>query len=990
MVDAPSHEVGAGPGWPPPSWCQRVLMVAVLASTVTSLSAVTPTPTPPWWTSRSIQKPPVPKPQGTECRNEIDAFIQATLRSHQLSPSREANRGTLIRRLYFDLWGLPPTPEAVRAFEQDPAPDAYERLVNDLLNSPHYGEHWARHWLDLVRYADSDGYRIDDFRPNAWRYRDYVIRSLNQDKPYNRFVQEQLAGDELWPEDTDALIATGFLRHGIYEYNNRDAVAQWSTLLNDITDTTAEVFLGVGLQCARCHDHKFDPLPQSDYYRFQAFFSALLPQEDTPVATPAERAAYVARLDLWMEKTESIRSQIREIESPPRQSASDDLRSKFPPETQALMRKPVDQRTPYEHQIAELAYRQITYAYERLTPRLRPEEKEKLTALRKQLAEYDSLLPSPLPMAMTAKDVGPTPPPTRIPRHPDTVIDPGFLSVIAPGPAQVNPLPQSPRSTGRRAALANWITRPDHPLTPRVMVNRVWQYHFGKGLVATSSDFGKLGEPPTHPELLDWLAAEFVSRGWSLKHLHRLMVTSHTYRQATAPSEEVVVESASSRTTPAPTKGPDQAEADRWQHGQTVDPENRLLWHGQARRLSAEQLRDALLLASGELKPGSPGPSVDASKAYRSIYGKVLRNTRDPLQDTFDAPQNFTSTCSRDATTTPIQSLLLLNSAFMQEKARTIAARIDGRFPNQASDRIRAAYQTLLGRAPTPSEIREAEEFLESQERLVDPELAVSAAASFASAKIPYRDGRAAVIQLKGGNDNLDAPLTRPYPAGSKTIEGFVLLRSYAEDASSRTILAGHDAISASPVWALAVTGKKFRGKPQSLVMEIASANSGEPSIVASELVIRLDRPYFVAAALDPVGGMVTFHAKDLSNEDEPLATTQVTVPSGLSDRTLTALTFGASRNGLQRWDGLIDDVRITRGLIGVEELQLRRPGTGKDTLGFWAFEPKPSYFKDRSALANDIEWRTAPPSTRLTAQFLAFGDFCHALLNSSEFLYVE
>lgn len=972
------------------------LLLGILIATATNIrlpSAETAKPA-PWWATRKLQKPSLPKTEaglGNE-GNAIDAFITSAQRSQQLSLSREANRGTLIRRLCFDLWGLPPTPEAVKAFEQDVSPRAYENLVDSLLSSPHYGEHWARHWLDLVRYADSDGYRIDDFRPNAWRYRDYVIRSLNQDKPYSRFVQEQLAGDELWPEDADALVATGFLRHGIYEYNNRDAEAQWQTLLNDITDTTAEVFLGVGLQCARCHDHKYDPIPQTDYYRFQAFFSALLPQEDTVLATAAERANYQARLDVWLQRTEAIRSQIREIENPRRLSASDELRSKFPPETQVLMRKPVDERTPYEHQIAELAYRQITYAYERLTPRLKAEEKERLTALRKQLAEFDSLMPKPLPMAMMATDVGPKAPPTRVPRHPETIIEPGFLSLIAPGPATTHPLPQSPRSSGRRAALAQWITRPDHPLTSRVLVNRVWQYHFGKGLVTTSSDFGNLGEPPTHPDLLDWLATEFVSRGWSLKHLHRLIVTSQTYRQATGPSEEIPIEAATGSSASTTSAGIHSSDAERWQRGQMVDPENKLLWHAQARRLSAEQLRDSLLLASGELKAGSPGASVDGSKGYRSIYGKVLRNTRDPLQDTFDAPQNFTSTCSRDATTTPIQSLLLLNSAYMQERSRTIAARLESRFPGRVAEQIRAAYQMLLGRQPTIVEMREAQQFLEAQAGLVDPELAASAGASFESAKMPYRDGRSAVIQIKKSSDTLTAPLSRPFPTGSQTIEAFVLLRSYSDEIPMRTILVADDTRLEHPLWALGVSGKKASSKPQSLVLAMSGTAPGQPpTLIPSDLVVRLDRPYFVAVVIDTTQGLVTFHVKDISNEDEPLATTQAKLPSNLNtNRSPTLLSFGAARNGLHPWDGLIDDVRITQGVLDLDRLALRRPGLDSRTLGWWAFEPKPSYFKDRSDFGNDIEWRSASTASRISAQQIAFGDLCHALLNSSEFLYVQ
>ncbi len=307
----------------------------------------------------------------------------------------------------FDLTGLPPTPEEVDAFLADSAPDAYEKLVDRLLASPRYGERMARSWLDLVRYADSDGYRIDDYRPDAWRYRDYVIRAFNDDKPYDRFVQEQLAGDEMFPDDPDALLATGYLRHWIYEYNSRDARGQWDVILNDLTDTTGDVFLGMGVQCARCHDHKFDPILQKDYYRLQAFFAPILPRQDLIAATEAEKAEYARKLTVWEGKTAEIRAQIDELEKPYRESARKEAVGRFPDEIQAMSNTPEDKRTPLEGQLAALVWRQVEYEFGRLDNRISGENKEKLITLRKQLAAFDKDKPAPLPVAFAVSDIGP-------------------------------------------------------------------------------------------------------------------------------------------------------------------------------------------------------------------------------------------------------------------------------------------------------------------------------------------------------------------------------------------------------------------------------------------------------------------------------------------------------------------------------------------------------------------------------------------------------
>ena len=310
-----------------------------------------------WWAFQPIKRGAVPAIQNSEFRsqNAIDSFIAAKLIENGLSPAPPADKRTLIRRVAFDLIGLPPTPSEIEAFEDDKSPDAYERLVDRLLASPQHGERWARNWLDLVRYAESDGYKQDAYRPNSFHYRDYVIRAFNSDKPYSQFVLEQLAGDEVAPDDPDALFATGYLRVGIYEYNQRDVKTQWTNILNDMTDVTADVFLGVGLGCARCHDHKFDPILQKDYYRFQAFFAPIFWRDDVPAGSADEIADYNRRLAAWEAKTADVRRAMDEIERPHREAAEAVAIKKFPVEMHAMFDKPESERTPLEKQLVALA-----------------------------------------------------------------------------------------------------------------------------------------------------------------------------------------------------------------------------------------------------------------------------------------------------------------------------------------------------------------------------------------------------------------------------------------------------------------------------------------------------------------------------------------------------------------------------------------------------------------------------------------------------------
>ncbi|MBY0514081.1 MAG: DUF1549 and DUF1553 domain-containing protein [Gemmataceae bacterium] len=640
------------------------------------------------WAFKPVTKPAAP------ATNTIDALLRAKLEAKGLHYAPEADRRTLLRRVTFDLIGLPPTPAEVDAFLADTSPTAYETVVDRLLASPQFGERQALWWLDVVRFAETDGFKADDFRPNAWRYRDYVIRAFNADKPYDRFVLEQLAGDELFPDDPEALVATGFLRHYPDEYNAVNLEQRRQEILNDITDTTGTTFLGITLGCCKCHDHKTDPLPQLDYYRLQAFFAGYWPVE-APLLPAAERKSYEAKLAAWEAKTAEIRAAIDRLEEPYKAKDAKKQRGRFQEEHQRLLDVPAETLTAYERQLRAMIAKQV-YVEKDVSKSLKPAEKEQWDGLKARLALFAKDKPADPPRAMAMTDLGPAPPPTKLLkrgnwRFPGEAAVPGFPTAVDGRDAVVKPSPVG--TSGRRSELAKWIADPKNPLTARVIVNRLWQAHFGRGIVATPGDFGATGDRPTHPELLDWLANELVTHGWSLKHVHRLIVSSAAYRQAA--------------------QGTDPAGA---------DPENELLWHFPRRRLDGEALRDAMLGVSGQLNPKAGGPSVfpeipaelkagawkvtadPAERNRRSVYVCVKRNLRYPLFTLFDSPDR-TETCGRRfATTTAPQALTLLNDPIVLGHAKAFADRVvkeAGTDPDRVIDR---AVLLALGRPPTADE----------------------------------------------------------------------------------------------------------------------------------------------------------------------------------------------------------------------------------------------------------------------------------------------
>lgn len=624
-------------------------------------------------------------------QNDIDAFIIAALNEQGLTLAPPAEPLVVLRRLYFDLVGVPPTPDEVDAYLADRSEGAYERLVDHLLDDPRYGQRWGRHWLDLVRYAESDGFKQDAYRPTAYLYRDYVIDALNRDIPYDQFVAEQIAADEISPDDPQRLAATGYLRHWIYEYNQRDVRTQWSNILNDLTDVTSEVFLGLGMGCARCHDHKFDPILQKDYYRLQATFAAFLPRDDALYGTQEELQAYRAQQRTWEEATAEIRKEMEALEQGVRERTASKAIDKFPPDVRPLLRRVSDERTPHEQQIADLAFRQVTEEWNKLdyAKQLKGADKKRWEELKEELSKFDHLKPTPPNALLAAGETGPQAPPIFIPSTGTSAepIEPATLEVLGGKPLVAIP-PTNGKSTGRRTALAAWINDPANPLPHRVIVNRVWQYHFGSGIVPNASDFGRLGGPPSHPELLDWLANWWLENGRSFKRLHKLIVQSAAYRQAS--------------------QHPDQASSD------LVDHENRWLWHFSARRLDAEQVRDAMLVAAGTLDGKAGGPAGEHSTYRRTIYTQVMRNKPDPILNVLDAPDGNGTVAKRSVTTTPVQSLLLVNSPWPLQVAEHMAESVRAEAAS-TEDQIKLAFRRCYARQPSDRELHIAMQFIDRQ-----------------------------------------------------------------------------------------------------------------------------------------------------------------------------------------------------------------------------------------------------------------------------------
>lgn len=939
-----------------------------------------------WWAVQPLADVNVPQNASDWVKNEVDQFVLYTLQAQGLTPASAASAPELLRRMHFDLIGLPPAPAELEAFvtawESDPD-QAVAAEVDRLLDDPRYGERWGQHWLDVVRYSDSDGYNADGYRPDAYRYRDYVINSLNDDKPYDDFVREQLAADEFAPDDPDKLIATAFLRHGVYEWNQRNAQMQWDLIITEMTNVTGEAFLGVGVGCAQCHDHKFDPILQKDYYALQAFLNATWWPEDRTLATSSQRSEYNAKQAAWEEATRDIRAQLDELTGPHLRSTADGAWRVFPDPVKQMYSRPSAERTAYEEQISQLVQRQVDDAIRKVDFKKKFEKDEQKLATWQQLTEklqsFDSLKPTALPVAFIATDVGPTPAVTEFNSNGNKVaVDPAFFTLLGLPAPEIQP---TEHTTGRRSALANWITQPDNPLSTRVIVNRIWQHHFAKGLVPTPNDFGRLGEEPSHPELLDWLTRRFLDGGWKMKSLHRLIMTSATYRQT-------------ARREPTETET-------------VVDSGNKYLWRYPPERLDAEQIRDAMLAVSGELQNRNGGSAVPGTSINRSVYVERRRNSKDPLIGGFDAPLGFASAPDRLSTTTPNQSLMLVNGEFTLKRAEAFAKRILSGSSQISPDHVRTAYLLAWGREASDSEVAAALHFIEAQGELV------GGAAEF---KFPDETGLRPTTQAFGQPDPLalgEQSLwiqpgsrferleirERKIPHTQFTIEAVATLDRLYPDASVNTLLSQWNGNNKSAGWNLGITSEKSSYQPANFIMQLIgknAANQLQYQVVPSNLRFPLQQPTYIAAVISAqpqadnnTKGTVTFYMKELSTPEAPLqtATVEHDIVGGLDPESAFRTMIGG-RDGAagHLWDGQLGRLVISATALTAEQLIING-GHSDQRLVDWNFSGM-----DGEQPAPNTAWvRNTPENSGLPPRLLgAVTDFCQILLNSNEFLYLH
>ena len=663
-------------------------------------------------------------------RTPIDAFILARLEEKNLKPSPDADRGTYIRRATLDAWGILPSPEEVKAFENDHSPQAYEKLVDRLLASPHFGERQGRRWLDLARYADSAGFQNDTTRPNNWRYRDYVINAFNTDKPFDRFVQEQLAGDELFPKSQEAKIATGFLAGYPDNYNSRDLVQRKYEIATDMTDLVGETFLAATVGCARCHNHKSDKVSQKEYFQLQAFFANTSVDEKIPLTKGTETAwdeQYSKQQAVYRDATKDIRAKQKAILDTIRVAALKYHKERYLTDSREAIFKPEGEWTPLDRWVNFRLKSVTSEADIAAFLKLSAEDKEsaefnadnipkwkdyqKLTA---ELKAFDKLKPTSGSAQFTAVTElsHAEAPPTNIRfggihEKPLDEVQPETPALWG-GPKVEITATQS--SSGRRSALATWITSPDNPLTARVFVNRVWSQYFSAGIVSTVSDFGRAGQKPTNPELLDYLASDFIKQGWSIKKIEREIMLSSVYRESSNERKDALA----------------------------VDPDNKLLAVYPRKRLEAEEIRDSLLFASGQVNDTVGGPAVfpqvpgnlGAGNLWqeptgpddlkrRSIYTFVRRSVPYPLTQTFDPADPSHAHAKRGVTTTPLQALTLFNSDVVFGWSQALAGRVIREAGNDETAQLNKLYEVLFSREPTKSESALLKQFLINQEKLI-------------------------------------------------------------------------------------------------------------------------------------------------------------------------------------------------------------------------------------------------------------------------------
>lgn len=643
-----------------------------------------------WWSFQKVRRPDVPELADSNwATNEIDHFIGAKLAAENLTPAPQASKQQLVRRAYYDLTGLPPTPQQVEKFVNDSDPNAWSKLIEQLLASPHYGEKWGRHWLDLVGYAESNSFERDGTKPFVWQYRDYVMQSFNDDKPYDQFLREQLAGDEFENVTVESMTATGFYRLGAWDDEPADPKLAKYDELSQIVTVVGQSMMGLTVDCARCHDHKIDPIPHADYYKMVSFFENIrrFGQRD-------QKSVFDASVTRMEER--SVSDEVR---------AEHDAKLADVVEQLAAIEDPVKEHfEPVEHEeFKRIANRERVlkkYVGERLTK----DQFETYKDLQRDLKRLTDNPPQGIRKILSVKEHGETPPKSYIqirgnPHAQGDEVQPGFLSVLSPPEPKVQPIAGG-NSTGRRLAFANWVADGEHPLTARVMANRLWQYHFGRGIVRSSSDFGFQGSPPTHPELLDWLAAEFVAANWSIKSMHRKIMLSQSYQMSTKFSDE----------------------------SYAADPENDHFWRFNPRRLTAEEIRDSILAVTGQLNlaevygpsihPALPAevlagqsmpgknwrPSEPDEARRRSVYIHVKRTLGFPILEINDAATTDSPCPVRFVTTQPTQAIGMINSKFTNDQADHLAKLVSSKH-NEPESQVAAVLRRVLQREPDEREV---------------------------------------------------------------------------------------------------------------------------------------------------------------------------------------------------------------------------------------------------------------------------------------------
>lgn len=663
-------------------------------------------------------------PRGAGSSNPVDYLIRAKLSERNIQAVSQAEKSALLRRVTYDLTGLPPTPEELRAFLSDRSASGYERVVDRLLASQGFGERWAQHWLDLAHYADSNGFELDADRPDAWRYRDWVIRAINDDMPYTRFMGLQIAGDEYESGSKDAWVASGFARSGPFEVvsGNIDPEVRRQNELTGATSTVGAVFLGLTMGCARCHDHKFDPISTADYYRLEAFFAGAQHTE-IPIHGPPEKARFEAEAKRIKALVAPIEDEKKRLEEPYRKRLQEAKEAALTRHERAVRAKPKEQRTPEEARLFEGISVALRVTWEEVAEAVahHPGDHATREALKRRIHDLQIQLPQPPAHAMAMAEVSTNVPSTWVLRRGDVKnkreeVTPSPPDVLLASMGGVDwsktvRVPLDEKRSGRRLRLAQWLSDARNPLTARVIVNRLWMHHFGRGLVATPSDFGTRGARPSHPELLDWLALELVRNGWHLKPIHRLMVTSQAYQR----SSEALSAS-----------------------GVKQDPENALYWRMNRRRMEAEGLRDSVLSVAGRLsrKAGGPGVRIPLEPEVRdlifteaeevdlwpvtpeisehdrrSIYLHRKRNVHYPMFDAFDAPDMLTSCPQRAVSLHAPQALVMMNSEFAQSAARSFAQLLI-RTSGEDTRRIEGAFERCFSRRPSARELRLTRAFL--------------------------------------------------------------------------------------------------------------------------------------------------------------------------------------------------------------------------------------------------------------------------------------